>query len=119
MTVEFDWVDSLSSWMHSLNIWGMDTQDRHGPANLFIDVVQHSYSLPSEFTFSIIYWVTICQMSHGKESACDAGDLGLIPGLGLSPGEGRDDPLQYSCLENPMNRGAWQAMVHDVAKSWT
>ena len=44
--------------------------------------------------------------SEGKESACNAGDLGLIPGLGRSPGEGNGNPLQYSCLENPMDRGA-------------
>ena len=49
--------------------------------------------------------------SDGKESACDAGDLGLISGLGQSPGEGNGNPLQYSRLENPMDRGAWQAMV--------
>ena len=47
--------------------------------------------------------------SIGKESACIAGDLGLIPGLGRSPGERNGNPLQYSCLENPMDRGAWQA----------
>ena len=57
--------------------------------------------------------------SHGKESACDAGDPGLIPGLGRSHGEGNDNPLQYSCLENPMDRGAWQATVHGVTKSQT
>ena len=45
--------------------------------------------------------------SAGKESACNAGDLGSIPGLGRSPGEGHSNPLQYSCLENPMDRGAW------------
>ena len=48
----------------------------------------------------------------GKESACDAGERGLIPGLGRSPGEGNGHPLHYSCLENPMERGAWQAIVH-------
>ena len=52
----------------------------------------------------------------GKESACNAGDLGLIPGLGRSPGEGNDNPFQYSCLENPMDRGAWQTTVHGVAE---
>ena len=57
--------------------------------------------------------------SESKESACNAGDLGLIPGLGRSPGEGNGNPLQYSCLENPMDREAWQATVHVVAKSWT
>ena len=45
--------------------------------------------------------------SDGKESVYNAGDLGLIPGLGRSPGEGNGNPLQYSCLENPMDRGAW------------
>ena len=54
-----------------------------------------------------------------KESACNAGDLGLIPGLGRSPGEGNGYPLQYSGLENSMDRGAWQTMVHGVTKSQT
>ena len=53
-----------------------------------------------------------------KASAYNAGDLGSIPGLGRSPGEGNGNPLQFSCLENPMDRGAWQAAVHGVAKSW-
>ena len=57
--------------------------------------------------------------SEDKASACDAGDLGLIPGLGRSPGEGNGNPLQYSCLENPMDRGALWATVHGVAKSRT
>ena len=54
--------------------------------------------------------------SVGKEFACNAGDLGLIPGLGKSPGEGNDYPFQYSCLENSMDRGGWWATVHGVAK---
>ena len=54
--------------------------------------------------------------SDGKESACNVGDLGLIPGLGRSPGEGNGNPLQYSCLEK---WGAWQATVHGVSKSQT
>ena len=57
--------------------------------------------------------------ASGKESACNAEDMGLIPGLGKSPGEGNGNPLQYSCLENPMDRGVWQATVHGVAKSQT
>ena len=52
-----------------------------------------------------------------KESACSAGDLGLIPGLGSYPGEGNSNPLQYSCLENPMDRGAWRATVHGVTRA--
>ena len=47
------------------------------------------------------------------------GDVGLIPGLGRSPGEGNGNPLQYACLGNPMARGAWRATVHGVVKSWT
>ena len=57
--------------------------------------------------------------SDGKESACNAGDLGIIPGLGRSPGRERGSPLQYSCLENPIDRGAWQATVHGVTQSRT
>ena len=57
--------------------------------------------------------------SDGKASACSVGDLGSIPGLGRSPGEGNGNPLQYSCLENSMDGGAWWATVHGVAKSRT
>ena len=57
--------------------------------------------------------------SDGKKSACRAGDLSSIPGLGRSSREENGSPLQYSCLENPMDRGgAWQATVHEFAKSW-
>ena len=55
--------------------------------------------------------------SDGKASVYNAGDLGSIPGLGRSPGEGNGNPLQYYCLENPMDRGAWKATVHGVTKS--
>ena len=54
-----------------------------------------------------------------KVSAYNPGDPGSIPGSGRSPGEGNDNPLQYSCLENPMDGGAWWATVHGVAKSQT
>ena len=57
--------------------------------------------------------------SEGKESSCNAGDQGSIPGSGRSPGEGNGNPLQYSCLENPMDRGAWQATVWGIPKSQT
>ena len=77
--------------------------------------------------FSVI--IALYQLSHkgmgfpdssaGKESACNAGDPGSIPGLGRSPGEGNGSLLQYSCLENPMDHGVWQAMVHGVVKSRT
>ena len=54
-----------------------------------------------------------------KASACNAGDLGSIPGSGRSPGEGNGNPLQYSCLENPMDGGAWWATINGVSKSQT
>ena len=57
--------------------------------------------------------------SDGKETACNVGDPGLIPWSGRSLGEGNGNPLQYSCLENPTGRGAWQAAIHGVTKSWT
>ena len=57
--------------------------------------------------------------SDGKESTCNAKDLGSVPGLGGSPGGGHSNPLQCSCLENPMDRGAWQATVNGVANSQT
>ena len=55
--------------------------------------------------------------SDGKESTCNWGDLGSIPGLGRSPGEENGNPLQYCCLDNSMNRGALQATVHGIAES--
>ena len=67
-----------------------------------------------------------CNLTNGfpggldsQESACNAGDPDAIPGSGRFPGEGNGSPLQYSCLGNPMDRGAWQATVHEVAKSQT
>ena len=57
--------------------------------------------------------------SDGKEYARSVGDLSSIPGSGQSPGEGNDHPLQYSCLENSTDQGAWQATVHGVTESWT
>ena len=64
-------------------------------------------------------WSTGASLVVQLESACSAGDLGSIPGLGRYPGDRNGNPLQYSCLENSMDRGAWQATVHGVAKSRT
>ena len=61
------------------------------------------------------WWPTVHGDSDGKESACNAGDLGLTPGSGRSPGEQKGYLLQYSCLENSMDRGCWQATAHQVA----
>ena len=75
---------------------------------------------------NLIYWPSPHYLfpgfpggSEGKASACNAGDPGLTPGLGRSPGEGHGNPLQNSCLENPMGGGAWWAPVHRIAKSLT
>ena len=81
-------------------------------------------SKPNEILYGSIFvqLVSSCGFpsgSEGKEPACNAEDPGSIPGSGRSPGEGNGNPLQYSCLENPMDRGAWQAVVHGVAKSQT
>ena len=65
------------------------------------------------YTFSLIPCSSV-----GKESACNAGDMGLIPGSKISPGEGKGNPLQHPYLENPTDGGAWQASVHGVAQSW-
>ena len=81
---------------------------------LYVTSVQHSDSQLLKVVLS-----GFPGSSAGKESACNVGDVGLIPGLGRSPGEGNGNPLQCSCLENSMDRGAWQATVHGVEKSWT
>ena len=65
------------------------------------------------------FYQTLSNSSDGKESACNAGDLGSIPGSGRSPGEGNDNPLEYSCLEKSMDRGACWDIVHGVANVWT
>ena len=57
--------------------------------------------------------------AQAVESVCDAGDPGSISGSGRSPEEGNGNPLQYSCLGNPMDRGAWEATVRELTKSWT
>ena len=68
-------------------------------------------------SFPSIYYCSVFHCSSvGKESACNAGDLGLIPGLGRSPGEGNGNSLQYYCLENPMDTGAWKVTVYGVAR---
>ena len=66
--------------------------------------------LPDPDTTELSWWLS------NKESDCNAGDAGLIPGWGRSPGDGHDNPLQYSCLENTMDREAWKAIISGVAK---
>ena len=73
----------------------------------------------SSSLWSVIVTIFTTGGSDGKEFACNARDLGSIPGSGRSHGKGNGNPLQYSCLENSMDRGDWQVAVHRVAKSWT
>ena len=82
----------------------------------------HTSSRPPPPTNTSVYVIVPGIFPGGSEvkaSACYAGDLGLIPGSGRSPGKGNGNPLQDSCLENPMDGGAWWATVHGVTKSWT
>ena len=87
--------------------------DASGQTKNWIDV---RWSNGRQSNRSLVY---ILGGSDGKVSACNAGDPGSLPGSGRSPGDGNGNPLQYPCLENPMVRGAWQVIVHGVAKSWT
>ena len=81
--------------------------------------IGNQISLSLKILFFITTYVAIKEGSDGKKSTCYAGDLGLIPGWGRSPGEGNGNPPQYSCLENPMDGGAWWAVVCGVSESWT
>ena len=80
---------------------------------LTIDSKSRNCLSKSRHVFGLPWWLS------GKESACQAGDAGLILGLERSPREGNGYLLQYSCLGNSMDRGTWRAAVHGVAKSWT
>ena len=68
------------------------------------------------YKYTCLYIYRLSCWLSSKESACQAGDMGLIPGSGRVPGEGNGNPLQYSCLRNPMDRGAWQPTVYEVTK---
>ena len=72
----------------------------------------------SQASFQWGWESSLSQASDGKESAYNAGDLGSVPGLGRSPGEGNGYPLQYSCLENSTDRGAWWTLVRRVTEIW-
>ena len=86
----------------------------------FMCVISISNFNPQCFIYTYVYTYThFPGGSAGKESACSAGDLGLISALGRSPGERNGNRVQYSCLENSMDRGAWRLSVQGVAKSWT
>ena len=84
--------------------------------SIYVPIILFDFYLLLEI---IIYFLDFPGGSDGKASIYNAGDLGSNPGSGRSPGEGNGNPQQYSCLENPTDRGAWQATVYGVAKSQT
>ena len=88
----------------------------HSVSQGFLSLLELSflYGCGSEGTSQVVLSV-----KDPSASAGDVGDVGSIPRLGRSPGEGNGNPLRYSCLENPTDRGAWWATVHGVTKSWT
>ena len=89
--------------------WAADPP-KHKPCSTYRLLLERDNVFPILYT-GLPTWLS------GKESACQAGNVGLIPGLGRSPGEGNSNPLQYPRLGNPTDRGAWRAKVHGVAKS--
>ena len=122
------WEDGMAGWHHQLN--GHELEKAEGDSEGQGRLVCCSLSGCREKRLSD--WTTtkdilpLCNLliiydfpggSDGKASVYNAGEPGLIPGSGRSPAEGNGNPLQYYCLENPMDRGAWRATVHGVAKS--
>ena len=107
--------------------WMGNTCKSMADCNLEYFMHQMMWMMRSMFTLLESEWV--CNLTNkskgklgfprssvGKESACNARELGLISGLGRSPAEGNGNPLQYSCLENPTDRGVWQATIHGIAR---
>ena len=93
----------------------------HGnmPHNVNIKKLTRAIQMVYNILENNICWLSFKKIILGKASVYNVGNLGSIPGSGRSSGEGNGNPLQYYCLENPMDRVAWQATVHGVAKSWT
>ena len=101
---------------------GIDTWEGQGGISSGFPLA--SLALPgSESVFGLFHGPPVCRGlpggSDGKESACNAGDLGSIPDWGRSPGEEYGNPLQYSCLKKSMDRGAWQPTVHGTTEGQT
>ena len=117
-----------NSWIifHGLPWWFNGKESPCSPRDSQVSYPTPQFKSINSSALSLLYGSGLTSIilgfpggSEGKESACNAGDLGSIPGLGRSPGGGHGNSLHYSCLENPMDREAWWAIVHGVAKSQT
>ena len=120
--------DNIQPWLTPFPIWNQSfvpclvlTVASWSAYRFFMRQERLSDISISQRIFHSLLWFTLSKggfpcSSVGKESACKAGGPGLIPRLGRSPGEGNGNPLQYSCLENPMDRGTWRATVHGVTR---
>ena len=110
------WV--INSWCAEATFWNWSIVDLQCCVSFWYTVNWFSYTYTYYFSYSFPLWFITGQGFPGgsvnKESACNAGDVSLIPGLGRSPGGGHGNPLQYSYLENPGDRGAWRATVYGV-----
>ena len=99
---------------------GFSTTEPPGSPQLYVKYTQNPKATVGQCDNQVPIHQGQSRRLSGKESACksgDTGDVGLIPGLGKFPGRGRGNPLQYSCQENPMNRGAWWATVPGTAQT--
>ena len=102
----------------ALTIYPINTIERAALTIYVIHTIDSVYTRESPTMYTTMCKGTSCS-SVGKESVCNSGDPGSVPGSGRSPREGNGNPLQDSSLENPMDKGAWQALVYRVAKSQT
>ena len=112
---------AVSFYSTTINVWQLlflHILTEFGGVSLWIlaNLIDVKWYLIVLICISLMTYEVLPVGSHSKESACNTGDLSSIPGLGRSPGEGHGNPLQYSCLENSMDRGAWWTRVHGVAK---
>ena len=115
--IGYAWCFGMLSEVEKANELWWQIEDSDKVFNNFFPV-----TIKSKIRMATLFLISTKEMgfpggSDDRESACNAGDLGSIPGSGRSPGEGNDNPLQYSYLENSVNRGVWQATVHGIVNS--
>ena len=113
------WVQSLVGELRSHKLWGMAKTNTKNKKEKKQSIGIHCLCCILVTALWHIWYSLFSGGPDSEESACNAGDLGSVPRWGRSPGGGHGNPLQYSCLENPIDRGAWRAAVCGVTKSWT